>query len=137
MYIKMIMINICYDCYWQILDVFNPLAKQAHKLSIMLKRWTLIDVINLKILSFSECFLYVMHLFSFSASPPISHLTIGLIKSNGQWVLPSTGQGATFLNFRSTEPNGDGDCVCTEGPYQWNDIPCRDPHPFLCEYELA
>ena len=63
---------------------------------------------------------------------------IGVIKENTQWIYDN-GQQATFFNWASGQPNGDGDCVyvytysANEQGLEWGDLPCIDIHYLLCE----
>ena len=76
------------------------------------------------------------------ASASITLLWFGLTdeEKEGSWVSASTGQAATFTNWRAGEPNGGGYQSCaaivgtTSWAYTWDDVECNNNgFNFLCE----
>ena len=54
-------------------------------------------------------------------------------------VYDNDGQKLVYTNWRSNQPDGDGDCteVCPDHEGKWNDINCASKKPFVCQIPLT
>ncbi|XP_060584698.1 neurocan core protein-like isoform X2 [Ruditapes philippinarum] len=65
---------------------------------------------------------------------------IGLYKHDADdtWKWNTSGNSVKYRSWYKDQPSGDGRCVQYAGNlYQWNDVPCRINHCFICERTQA
>ena len=59
---------------------------------------------------------------------------LGIHYTNGQFVYESDNKSIVWNNWKSTQPNGDGNCVALETiNYKWGDVGCNEAYNFICE----